>query len=144
MALNDVLGAGYEPRTNPAHLSLNQSQSINGAGTLNFTITMPDPILVKFLQVNVNCTQDDSDSQNNVLTVSLIIDGKIVETIEFLQSLGTLQTAVGDKTIYNYQTQREDIFERDSQVIFRVTTTAPFGSPDITVTANINIWGNFI
>jgi len=143
MALNEILGAGYSPRTNPATLTLNQTTSFTGTQTTDFDLTINDPIQLQYLQINVINDASVAGAYLYIPTISLIINNKTVETIPYTATLGDLQNLNLHKIIYAYQSQRADVFERGTVIRVRVLLDQNGASVAVNITTNITLLGQY-
>lgn len=146
MSFDPILGAGYLPRTNPANLSLTESQDMDqegGAGSI-FTANLDFEDIVNVQFVSVTCSFVVNAVGDSRPKIQLKRNEQVINELVWNVNYNTIATNSDQRMIYSVTLQRNDEMRRGDSYIVEVTNLGGTAGMNVTVTTNINIVGMFI
>lgn len=144
MPFDPVMGAGYEPRPQPAKASISEDFDFGpSAGAIDNTetLTIPNDMQVQFISVTLNF----NDPGGHTAPLSrLSINGVEIDRFQWLITFAEIDTLTGQGLIYSYTANRSDFLRQGDTVSLRLTTGGSAVPEDYTFTYNINVVGLWV
>lgn len=144
MPFDPILGAGHEPRTQPAILSSTDTEVWDGVGSFDETrgITVPDnDIQVTQIFATFN---DGTGTGNRQPSLFLLHNGVEIDQVNWNIPLDEIRTSLGTGLLYSFIANRNDIFRKGDTLMLRFRLSDGANTTSSQFTWNVSVIGRWI
>ena len=131
MPFDVVLGAGHEPRTQPAILIKTESIPYNNGAAIDITSTLdiPDNVAVQFYHITLTVKGQVDGHQP---TVKLLRNDTEIDRLDWNQDFTWIASII---------TNRRDLLRQGDTISLNLSAPVTGGPGPLTITFNINVIG---